>query len=515
MNRRNFIQLSGLAMLPLQASAQAPSSAAALRTRRSALLLPPNDPVFAKYAEAVRKMHELPKSDPRSWWSQATIHPEHCPHGTIGFLPWHRHYITFFERICGELIGDPTFALPYWDWSIQRGKLPDPFYDLPYLNVEYWKDPGVYKSSNWGRVNSLPARGIGKGVGVQDDPQRGGAFIASNIRSILNETDYSRFTGRIETSPHNTGHVRVGVLPSGKSGHMVDGLSPLDPIFWLHHCNIDRLWAEWQTARNMTPNFGLTYDTDFVDAKGKAVSVTADGAKDFVSLDFTYDTLGDPRVLAVNAKLVSDSKPWTGALFSRLQPLEIGSKPKVIGASNERMAAAIEVATTVGVAVNDLKAAMQAERTVLETSLPALESRLRNELTAAMTEDFGKSQKQLRRIFARVKGVTGTFSQDPMVNVFVNCKYLTPDTPYTDKHYAGTFAFFGAKKAATNGEHEHQEENHHGHSRDIDIDLTDAIRELDLGELDKIDVQFMVLGLDGGAAMEGELKFDAVEILSV
>jgi hypothetical protein len=27
---------------------------------------------------------------------------------------------------------------------------------------------------------------------------------------------------------------------------MVDMSSPNDPVFWLHHCNIDRLWAEWQ-----------------------------------------------------------------------------------------------------------------------------------------------------------------------------------------------------------------------------------------------------------------------------
>ncbi len=38
---------------------------------------------------------------------------------------------------------------------------------------------------------------------------------------------------------HNQVHVWVG-------GSMGPGTSPNDPIFFLHHCNVDRLWAEWQ-----------------------------------------------------------------------------------------------------------------------------------------------------------------------------------------------------------------------------------------------------------------------------
>ena len=38
-------------------------------------------------------------------------------HGSWWFLAWHRAYLYFHERILGALIGDPTFALPYWDWD--------------------------------------------------------------------------------------------------------------------------------------------------------------------------------------------------------------------------------------------------------------------------------------------------------------------------------------------------------------------------------------------------------------
>jgi tyrosinase len=51
-------------------------------------------------------------------------------------------------------------------------------------------------------------------------------------------------TGALESNPHNSVHVMIG----GPSGFMSDPLlAGLDPIFWLHHCNIDRLWAAWLT----------------------------------------------------------------------------------------------------------------------------------------------------------------------------------------------------------------------------------------------------------------------------
>ena len=29
-------------------------------------------------------------------------------------------------------------------------------------------------------------------------------------------------------------------------GQMATERSPADPLFWLHHANVDRLWARWQ-----------------------------------------------------------------------------------------------------------------------------------------------------------------------------------------------------------------------------------------------------------------------------
>src|SRR3954466_8982583 len=63
-------------------------------------------------------------SDPRGWMQQANVHCWMCGggpvevHQTWRFLPWHRMYLLFHERILGKLVNDNSFRLPYWDWDL-------------------------------------------------------------------------------------------------------------------------------------------------------------------------------------------------------------------------------------------------------------------------------------------------------------------------------------------------------------------------------------------------------------
>ena len=69
-------------------------------------------------------------NDPRGYLQQANLHCFHCGHDTLDvhdspyFLPWHRAFIYYHERILCELIPDPTFRLPYWDWDEPTTVLP-------------------------------------------------------------------------------------------------------------------------------------------------------------------------------------------------------------------------------------------------------------------------------------------------------------------------------------------------------------------------------------------------------
>lgn len=244
--RRTFLKSTAAAGALLAAPfvTTSPTFGQTLPIRRDVQTMSLTDPFFTDYNKAITEMHNLPLSDQRNWRNQALIHLNHCPHGEINFFPWHRWYIYFYESICAKLSGNPDFTLPYWNWSANGGKIPLPFYSMDPmktagLNVVYWKDPSDARSQNWDSGTWVRTKGLrvlppSSGVEIQ----RPDIFSAAAIEADLSLTNFTQdFWPRIEGSPHNTAHVLVG----GGQGHMGDGMSPLDPIFWLHHCNVDRL----------------------------------------------------------------------------------------------------------------------------------------------------------------------------------------------------------------------------------------------------------------------------------
>jgi tyrosinase len=291
-----------------------------------------NDPWFGKYAQAVQAMHDLTKNKPndqRGWRNQALIHLNHCPHGANTFLHWHRHYILNFELICGQLIGDPSFALAYWNWSAKNGTIPNPFYDLQKLNVTFWKDPSNAQSNNWSAnpVTTKGARALLKGQGLQSNPNSGQNFTQSHIDDIKEQTDFDIFKGQIESGPHNNAHTITGGTSTGTNGHMRSGMSPLDPIFWLHHCNVDRIWAEWQSAGNTTPGLSANYNNQFVSGAGQAVQASSQSALDFKAMNYTYSTLFGELVTRLIREMALERRPWPPGPPPELRPIVLGIDP--------------------------------------------------------------------------------------------------------------------------------------------------------------------------------------------
>ena len=442
------------------------------------------DPFFTKYAAAVSAMHALPESDGRNWRRQARIHADSCKHGDLNFLFWHRHYLAFFEGICGQLVGDASFTLPYWNWSKKGGVLPPAFYDLPGLNVETWNDPGQYSTSNWGPIDTVGRRGLRKGQGLLNDPVRGGSFQASAIDGIKRMPTADLFRGRLEGSPHNNGHVVVGATASGKGGHMGSGLSPLDPIFWLHHCMVDRIWAEWQEAGNATPDPAIAYAGEFVTATGATATATTAQAMRTASLGYTYDVLQRPTgpIPPASPTLRSTSLDLDRALRERAAPVALGTATAT-SASNPLVETAIKVATP------GLVGALTGDRAFRELSLGADPS----------------VNVEGRRVLARFTNVVPPEGRrDLIVNVFVNCPYLSPEIGYNDPHYGGTFSFFNA--------------GHQGHGSEFVVDLTSAVRNLSQeGRIrtEELTVQLMPVPAYMEGTSSGTFKAGAVEILVV
>ncbi|WP_338849363.1 tyrosinase family protein [Massilia sp. W12] len=152
-----------------------------------------------------------------------------CQHGSNTFLPWHRMYLHYFERTLRKLSGDANFALPYWNYfgemskgglqlpALVRGKSAVPFYDE-------WRTPGLNENT------------------TTMDAQSASAAQAFRATTFL---DFQR---RIEGQPHGSMHCAVG---SGCAAPDI-GQVPLagwDPVFYMHHANIDRLWQCWMVQK--------------------------------------------------------------------------------------------------------------------------------------------------------------------------------------------------------------------------------------------------------------------------
>jgi tyrosinase len=215
LTRRGFLRDAALAVLAA-GLAPAASSQATLYKRIDWASFT-QGPDFSSFMDAIKKMRaNTDPNDKRSWQYWANIHQNYCPHGVPYFLAWHRGFITLFERQLREVSGNPALTLPYWDYYT------DPAVPVEFLDQSSWNP--LYQS----RINSTVLQALSLS-----------AFSPSLInfqRGLSNA-----FEPVFESLPHNPIHDIVGGLFDTMQ-------SPIDPIFWLHHCNVDRLWSAWLAA---------------------------------------------------------------------------------------------------------------------------------------------------------------------------------------------------------------------------------------------------------------------------
>jgi tyrosinase len=219
-----------------------------------------------------------------------------CAHHDRYFLVWHRAYLVWFETMIQSVIGDPAWALPYWDYS-------DP--ERPETRELPWEFRVDHRTVNGVKVaNPL----------FVDDTERPGHPDADavDIAKAMTERFFFRDApktgfggvdgplrtgGYLEQQPHDMVHDAIGgePPPSTRPGLMgVVEISSRDPIFWLHHANIDRLWEVW---RNLAGSVDL-FDQGGISAQlkaewGNARFVFGDtGALAVYSVDDVKDTAG-------------------------------------------------------------------------------------------------------------------------------------------------------------------------------------------------------------------------------
>jgi tyrosinase len=200
-------------------------------------------------------------------------------HGGPVFLPWHRFMLILLELHLQRVLNDEDFGLPYWDWAADGDLSPDQQVASPVWADDCMGGQGnpvttgpfafdKVDASSW-RVllygDSLTGqllksdRSLQRAFGQTRRPT--GELIAptlprrDHVATALNLETYDAppwnvqspgFRNQVEgwvpansaPSLHNRVHVWVGE-------DMLRSSSPNDPVFYLNHCNEDRIWAAW------------------------------------------------------------------------------------------------------------------------------------------------------------------------------------------------------------------------------------------------------------------------------
>ena len=222
-SRRHFLQSSlTVALVPFLPPV-ALSQTLRVRPNWTAFRTSSMYPIFV---DTVRRMRANTNSaDPNSWAYWVNVHRNFCPHGIVYFLAWHRGYVHRFEAQLRKVAANNGLMLPYWN-----------YYSNPIVPSEFTADTTspLYVPNRAGNdvTNALSLNPFAD-------------TIINFQRGLTNA-----FEPTLESRPHNAVHNLIG----GVLGAVT--VSPRDPIFWVHHGNIDRLWAAWVNAdagRTMPP----------------------------------------------------------------------------------------------------------------------------------------------------------------------------------------------------------------------------------------------------------------------
>lgn len=387
----------------------------------------------------ILKMRALPYTDPTSWEYQVSIHGTYrtenltswntCHRSGEGiyFLAWHRMYCYFFERILRAKSGRANLTLPYWNYQLN-----------PVLHPAYRdKSPGnpLYEATRSIPINT------------------GGALPASIMTAINNSmalVPYYTFQSNFNGGPHGSVHISVG----GPMGVVTTAAK--DPVFWLHHSNVDRLWEEWRSMcggrANPTDTSWLNKTYTFFDETGTPINIKGSDVLLIAGqLNYRYDdrppvvNCGTARPATVTRELLLN-KPSAITISGRLQRTELADAP----------AAAID----------------QFVRT-------------KNRTTFNFTD-----RNNPERLVLLFEGINVNRFPEGVVEVYLNLP--AGQTPTAESNYfAGLLDLFSAQHHATRHTAEQQA------NEDIEVDVTKAAQALGLTiqQLRNAQISFYVRGV--------------------
>jgi tyrosinase len=206
--------------------------------RKNAALLSGDEIAALRRAwEQIKEISETVRSDNRGFFEHAGLHgvpywlcPHHLPERL--FLPWHRAYLYRLEQALQDQVAGVT--LPWWDWTTTR-EIPGPFADAQVDGAE---------NTLFGTHTLVTEADQRRGRDVVDETFRDTHDPRSlprgdQLDAVLAEPNFVVLSDALENV-----HDGVHGWTDGTMGDVA--YAAFDPVFWAHHCMIDRVWWLWQ-----------------------------------------------------------------------------------------------------------------------------------------------------------------------------------------------------------------------------------------------------------------------------
>jgi tyrosinase len=357
------------------------------------------------------------------------------------------------------------------------------------------------------------------------------AAVAPNVISrILTETQFENFgstrpagqsslearwlraPGRstsLEAGPHNTIHVAVG-------GDMSDMISPRDPIFWLHHCNIDRLWAQWNALgrRNSTNRLWTAFRFNGMfqlpQGQGQGLTAWSVGVSDVLDhrpLGYTYPDLPSENIARTRAGTAEADVAETDLPEPRVLASEAPQGPvslnKVLSAQLTLTGMAPVATGRADEASNPIPNGGEDTRRIRD-----INDVLRGDAPVGanggpVAADDAAARIPAGRVFSVLENIKAAKGDATMVNVFLNHPNPTANTPEDDPHFVGTFGLFGLQSHAS----------HEG--LNVQVELSETVAKLRQANRDpgrRLDLQLVPVE---AAGKELELNLGRINIVTL
>jgi tyrosinase len=206
-------------------------------------------------------------------------------HRGPAFLPWHREFLLQLETELRSV--DPSVSVPYWDWTEDANNpaasvvWSEDFMGGDGIESDEWRvatGPFAHQNGKWPvpdyTEEGLPGPGLKRSFGrfiptlptgedlllalregFYDTPPYNPSPFTIGFRNRIEGFITQRGDSRVMTTGsqlHNRVHVWVG-------GNMLLMTSPDDPVFFLHHCFIDKVWADWQELQKTNNPEGIPH----------------------------------------------------------------------------------------------------------------------------------------------------------------------------------------------------------------------------------------------------------------